>query len=104
MTDWKKIYRQREAALGYVPTTLCELCANACGGCRWSRKDVQEPVPGWEAARRDLPWDGRMLESYVVLDCPEFVGETRHWFWLINWDRTMAEGLARTDLEGFDGG
>ena len=104
MTDWKKIYRQREAAMGYVPTTLCELCENACGGCRWSQKDVQEPVDGWEAVRRDLPGEAGRLESYVVLECPEYEPETRHWFWIINWDRALAEGLARMNLEEVDGG
>lgn len=48
--------------------TICWKCANACGGCEWSKKRAK-PVAGWEAIRRDL-YDG--IESYIVLSCPEF--------------------------------
>ena len=57
-------------------STLCDLCANACGFCEWSEKNAR-PVPGWEAIRNDiLYFNGRenvKIESYAVLDCPKFV-------------------------------
>ena len=69
----------------YTPGTLCEVCANACGGCSWSEKDVQQPVEGWDAVRRDISimeYRGEqrqmLSESYVVLDCPLFELEERH--------------------------
>lgn len=49
--------------------TLCWKCANACGGCDWSKKRAK-PVEGWEAIRRDL-YNG--VESYIVLSCPQFI-------------------------------
>lgn len=49
--------------------TICWKCANACGGCDWSKKRAK-PVDGWEAIRRDL-YNG--VESYIVLSCPKFV-------------------------------
>ena len=73
----------------YKPTTLCEVCANACGGCSWSEKDVQKPVEGWDAIRNDITnisssKDGRtwsrMDESYLVLACPQFELEERYWW------------------------
>lgn len=56
----------------YHVLTLCEICANACGGCCWSQYKVQRPVPNWDAVRQegDAGW--------TVLDCPEFVLETAH--------------------------
>lgn len=61
----------------YKPHTLCEVCANAYGDCSWSEKGVQKPVEGWTAIRRDLATinhgQGRGVESYVVLECPQFV-------------------------------
>ena len=99
--DAKAIYEARLAALGYVPLTLCELCGNACGRCRWSRKDVQKPVEGWEAVRRDVYMTeeegGHMTESYVVLSCPEFDLEVQHWFWYLNFDRHLARALAESE-------
>ena len=57
----------------YVPRTLCELCANAYGGCSWSEKNVQRPVEGWDAIRNDVLVAARKYsESYIVLDCPLF--------------------------------
>lgn len=98
MDAWREIYEQRLEALGYVPETLCELCGNACGGCRWSRAGVQKPVDGWEAVRRDIPvQDGetvRLEESYVVLACPEYLPEVRWWFYILNWDKELARQLA----------
>lgn len=61
----------------FKPTTLCDLCANACGFCEWSEAGNMRPVPGWEAIRNDIS-SGRVdgstvaLESYIVLDCPKY--------------------------------
>lgn len=62
-------------ALDYTPSTLCEICGNACGHCSWSQKNVQKPVEGWEAIRNDIMPHGKgaeQVESYVVLSCPEY--------------------------------
>lgn len=65
----------------YTPRTLCEVCANACGGCSWSRQGEQKPVDGWDAVRHDLQYGESAYsgqkkefyeESYIVLHCPEF--------------------------------
>ena len=57
-------------------STLCDLCANACGFCEWSEYGNMRPVPGWEAIRNDiLYFNGRenvKIESYIVLDCPKY--------------------------------
>lgn len=61
----------------FSASTLCDLCANACGFCEWSEYGNMRPVPGWEAIRNDIS-SGRVdgstvvLESYIVLDCPKF--------------------------------
>jgi len=70
----------------YVPHTLCEVCANACGGCSWSEKNIQTPVEGWEAVRNDISVNDKtkgsyregICESYVVLACPQFELEEQH--------------------------
>lgn len=70
----------------YRPATLCEVCANACGGCSWSAYGVQQPVKGWDAIRHDVAANDKskgearqaMSESYVVLGCPEFKLEEHH--------------------------
>lgn len=61
----------------FIPTTLCDLCANACGGCEWSDCGNMRPVPGWEAVRNDVKScrgenNDVVVESYVVLSCPKF--------------------------------
>lgn len=48
-----------------VVTTLCDICENATGFCRWSQKGVQKPVHGWTATRQDGD------TGWTVLDCPE---------------------------------
>lgn len=61
---------------GYCPQTLCEVCDNALGGCSWSEKDKQQPIPGWTAVRKDIiVGDGKsrhLTESYAVFECPQF--------------------------------
>lgn len=62
----------------FKATTLCDLCANACGGCEWSKYGDMRPVPGWEALRSDVMSSRNgggsvaLLESYIVLDCPKY--------------------------------
>lgn len=61
----------------FKATTLCDLFANACGGCEWSKYGDMRPVPGWEAIRSDVlssrnGGGGAPLESYIVLDCPKY--------------------------------
>ena len=109
MADWIELYRSREAVLGYVPMTLCELCGKACGGCRWSRKDEQKPVEGWDAVRRDVPMTDNgggvhWVESYVVLECPEFEMEMHHWWYYLNFDRELARRMAELSWEEMNGG
>lgn len=57
--------------------TLCWGCKNAVPhgsyGCSWS--ESFEPVPGWDARRKDVLTGAkkdRMAESYFVYDCPGF--------------------------------
>lgn len=65
----------------YNVSTLCEICQNACGGCSWSEGGVQKPVEGWDAIRNDLYVNHGTVskpivffeESYIVLDCPQYV-------------------------------
>ena len=55
------------------PRTLCWDCAKAMGGCSWSNHWDHEPVPGWKAEKVELKVErGVFIESYVVIDCPEF--------------------------------
>lgn len=52
--------------------TLCWDCANACGGCSWSDHWLHRPVEGWDAIRTDLKAKDGVIESYIVVECPEF--------------------------------
>lgn len=69
MTVREKLGMQR------VNTNICFECANACGGCSWSRDF--EPVEGWTATPtkvkvcyvRKKVWE----DTYKIDDCPEFV-------------------------------
>lgn len=68
---------------------LCWDCANACGGCSWSgidpvtHKPRFEPVPGWKAKptrterSTGMGRKKRVLTSYAIRSCPEFVKEER---------------------------
>ena len=70
--------------------TLCWRCGNAVPsadgtrGCPWST--VGRPVEGWSAIRRDIRFQrskqkkdqpGKRLESYLVVECPQFLAERR---------------------------
>jgi hypothetical protein len=56
--------------------TMCWSCANAVPGpetgCSWSRRF--EPVKGWTAMPTKIEINrGRIDDSFLVLDCPEYV-------------------------------
>ena len=106
MADWRTAlagYAARFGAIEFVPTTLCDMCGKACGHCRWSRKGVQKPVEGWDAIRRDIPVDTEgkreWLESYVVLDCPEFQMESRCWAYYGMFDKESVRTQVLQQIE-----
>lgn len=82
--------------------TLCDYCANACGGCRWSQKGIQRPVPGWDAVRRDIclteDRPSPPVESYVVIHCPEFQAEYHREaeYRQVNWEEVRRRARERT--------
>ena len=54
-----------------TPKTICWDCAKYCGLCSWSKDAV--PVEGWNAVPTvKKPYHGEPLESFLVLNCPEF--------------------------------
>ena len=67
--------------MSVTPQTICWSCANACGGCSWSRYKTHEPVPGWTAIPTKIGMQinshGRIkrgtVDSYIVLECPEYI-------------------------------
>ena len=46
----------------------CWTCANACGGCVWSKYGI--PVPGWTASKNRIPENGAFADTYRIYDCP----------------------------------
>ena len=51
--------------------TICWLCANATGGCAWSKEF--KPVPDWVAIPTKINsnyYTG--VDSYIVRQCPQF--------------------------------
>lgn len=90
LNDLLRACRKQKAKRKMQPKTqLCWSCANACGGCSWSGIDPKthrprfEPVPGWKAklTRTELSTgkgrEKRVLTSYAIRSCPEFVQEER---------------------------
>ena len=63
--------------MAYLNSTLCWHCVNAVPnaerGCSWSRKLI--PVEGWRATRKPMKYDLKMVESFIVHWCPEYVRE-----------------------------
>jgi len=52
---------------GYpISDTICWECANATGGCSWSKRLI--PVKGWKA----IPTTKQTTNSYAVYECPKF--------------------------------
>lgn len=82
--------------------TLCWYCANVYGGCSWSARS-KEPVDGWDAFRIDLlPQAYKMrtmkpckIESYIVVDCPQFVLDGRFAEEFSAWSKRKAIVLAK---------
>lgn len=82
--------------------TLCWYCINAYGGCAWSQKDA-DPVDGWDAFRIDLnaPFlhrgvaRNRKLESYIIVDCPQFDLDGRFSGDYALWSKRKAITLAK---------
>ena len=63
---------------GNYKKTLCWDCANATNsGCSRSRALI--PVEGWTAEKDTLKTNYADKDSYLVIDCPEFIpdGERR---------------------------
>lgn len=45
----------------------------------WGLVQVHPPVPGWDAIETTLKvGKSEMVQSYVVLECPEFVRDASH--------------------------
>lgn len=68
----KAVYTPREEE---PKDTLCWDCANCYGGCSWSREF--KPVKGWTAIKTKIPTNGRIINSFNVRKCPEFVKDGR---------------------------
>nr|DAF81468.1 MAG TPA: hypothetical protein [Caudoviricetes sp.] len=67
-----------ESCYRTAPDQLCWDCANACGGCEWSRSF--QPVPGWTAApaRRIQNYGEtgfKVIDTYRITACPKFTKE-----------------------------
>lgn len=57
-------------------STLCWKCKKATCKCSWSKNFI--PVKGWKAEptkvlSRNSARSDRTVDSYLVLECPEFV-------------------------------
>ena len=59
----------KEASV-YKSNQPCWDCANACGGCSWSRKLI--PIEGWTAKKVPYRTGGF---TYRISCCPQFIGE-----------------------------
>lgn len=49
----------------------CWKCKKAVGGCSWSDRGV--PVKNWRAEKTVIKENEGNLDSYLILECPEFV-------------------------------
>ena len=59
-----------------MAANICINCKNSCGLCAWSRK--LKPVEGWTAKPiKKRTTDGKMVDSFYISDCPQFVPEKR---------------------------
>lgn len=51
--------------------TLCWRCRNVGKRiCLWDDSKGSEPTPGWTAIPQILQVDKRIVQSYIVVDCP----------------------------------
>lgn len=82
--------------------SLCWYCLNVYGRCSWHRKPW-EPVDGWDAFRIDVfsqihqakTMKPRKVESYIVVDCPQFVLDGRFKEEFSFWSKRKAIILAK---------
>lgn len=49
---------------------LCFSCKKACGGCSWST--WFRPVQGWKAVPTKIRQGYQTVESFHIMDCPEY--------------------------------
>lgn len=74
----KQEYRQSEKKIiTHKTPTLCWQCAKCGGFCDWSRREDYKPIKGWKAVysplRTVICGKVTKMDSYIVLECPEFV-------------------------------
>lgn len=82
--------------------SLCWYCANAYGGCSWSGRS-KEPVDGWDAFQIDQTVTDcnrckpkkRKIESYIVVECPQFDLDDRFAEEFSAWSKRKAIVLAK---------
>lgn len=82
--------------------SLCWYCANSYGGCSWSGRS-KEPVDGWDAFQIDQTVTDynrgipkiRKIESYIVIECPQFDLDDRFAEEFSAWSKRKAIVLAK---------
>lgn len=88
-TDCSTLIDEMEV-INMAKATLCWDCARSMCRCSWSQEFI--PVPGWNA----IPTrDASGVESYKVLECPEFVRDSYEGGSRRNPPLTAEEKLAR---------
>lgn len=50
--------------------TLCWSCSNACAKCNWSK--FEKPIEGWNAQPTKYKDESDIVESYLVVGCPQY--------------------------------
>lgn len=73
----KKSWYNLNKAASHGSRQLCEYCAKFAGGCSWTDRDADghvkfEPVPGWTALPTVIPGRSRRIDSYQIIECPEY--------------------------------
>lgn len=53
--------------------SICGGCWRPCGGCSWSRDS--KPVDGWTAVPATITSNTLHPDTFIVLECPQFVRE-----------------------------
>ena len=54
----------------YIPTKCWE-CSKYAGGCSWTKSFL--PVCGWDAIPTKIKTAEKTADSFIVLECPEFM-------------------------------
>ena len=58
-----------------MQSTKCWECAKATGFCSWSQEF--KPIKNWNAVKtKHVNNNGVPLETYLIIDCPEFVRDS----------------------------